>query len=67
MWKYFVAGFLCLIGALEMILALNGRMREEIMKNSPIRSARMSPVLLFLAGLSAFALAFGILFYDRFL
>jgi hypothetical protein len=67
MWRYFAAGFLCLIGALEMILALNGRMREELMKNSPIRSARMSPVLLFLAGLSAFALAFGILFYDRFL
>ena len=65
MWKYFVAGFLFLIGALEIILAFSGRMREEIMKNSPVQSKRTSPVFFILAGLSAFVLAFGILFYNR--
>ena len=67
MWKYFAAAFLCLIGALEIVLALNGRMREAIMKNSPIQSTRTSPVLFFLAGVSAFALALGILFYNHWL
>jgi hypothetical protein len=67
MWRYFAAAFFFLIGALEIILALNGRMREEIMKNSPIRSTRASPVFLFLAGLSAFAIALGLLFYKRFI
>jgi hypothetical protein len=65
MWKYFVAGFLFLIGALEIILALSGRMREEIMKNSPVQSKRTSPVFFILAGLSAFAMAIAILFYNR--
>ena len=65
MWKYFAATVLFLIGVLEIVLALNGRLREEIMKNSPIRSTRATPVLFFLAGLSAFAMALGILFYNR--
>jgi hypothetical protein len=65
MWKYFAAGFLFLIGALEIILALSGRMREEIMKNSPVQSKRTSPVFFILAGLSAFTMALGILFYNR--
>ena len=66
MWKYVGAAIFLLIGALEIILALNSRMREEIMKNSPMRSTRATPVFLFLAGLSAFAIALGILFYNRF-
>jgi hypothetical protein len=67
MWKYFAATFLFLIGALEIILALNGRLREELMKNSPIKSSRATPIYLFVAGLSAFAMALGILLYARFL
>lgn len=67
MWKYFAAAFLFLIGALEIILALNGRLREEIMKNSPIPPSRATPIFLFVAGLSAFVMALGILLYARFL
>ena len=65
MWKYFLAGFLFLIGALEIMLALTGRLREEIMKNSPVPTKRTSPLFFILAGLSAFAMAFAILFYNR--
>jgi len=65
MWKYIAAGFLFLIGTLEIVLALNGRMREELMKTSPVRSNRTSPVFFLLAGLSAFVMALGILFYNR--
>ena len=67
MWKYFFAAFLFLAGALEILLALNGRLREEIMKSSPIQSKRSTPVFLFLSGLSAFAMALAIIFYNRFL
>jgi hypothetical protein len=67
MWRYFGAAFFFLTGALEIILALNQRVREEIMKNSPLPSTRATPVVLFLAGLSAFAIALGILFYNRFI
>ena len=67
MWKYIAAGFLFLIGALEIILALSERMREEIMKNSPVQSKLTSPVFLILAGLSAFVMALALIFYDRFL
>jgi hypothetical protein len=67
MWKYIAAGCFVLIGALEILLALNGRVREELMKNSPMRSTRISPVLFLLAGLSAFAFAIAILFYNRWL
>jgi len=66
MWRYIAATLLFLIGALEIILALNGRLREEIMKNSPIQSSRATPIYLFVAGLSAFVMALGILFYTRF-
>ncbi len=67
MWKYFAAAFLFLIGALEIILAFNGRLREEIMKNSPIPYSHATPIYLFVAGLSAFVMALGILLYSRFL
>ncbi|HEY3037172.1 MAG TPA: hypothetical protein VGJ66_00460 [Pyrinomonadaceae bacterium] len=67
MWKYCGAAFFFLIGALEIILALNGRMRAEIMKTYPIKSTRATPLFLLLAGLSALAIAVGILFYNRFL
>jgi hypothetical protein len=65
MWRYIAAAFLFLIGALEILLALNGRLREEIMKNSAIPLGSGAPLYLFLAGLSAFAMALGILFYSR--
>ena len=67
MWRYCGATFFILIGALEIILALNKRMRDEIMKNSPVPATRVMPWTLFFAALSAFAIALGLLFYNRFI
>jgi hypothetical protein len=67
MWRYCGAAFFLVIGALELILALNKRMRDEIMKNSPVPATRAMPWALFFAALSAFAIALGLLFYNRFI
>lgn len=66
MWRYVLVAFLILIGVIEIGLALNKPMRDEIMKNSPIQSTRATPTFLLLAGVSAFVMAFALLFYDRF-
>ena len=67
MWRYCGAAFFFFIGALELILALNKRMRDEIMKNSLVQPKRPMSLTLFLAALSAFAIALGLLFYNRFI
>lgn len=67
MWRYCGAAFFFFIGALEIILALNKRMRDEIMKNAPVQPKRGLPVTLFFAALSAFAIALGLLFFHRFI
>ena len=67
MWRYCGAAFFFLIGALEIILAFNKRMRDEIMKNSPLPATRAMPLTLFLAAISAFAIALGLLFFNRFI
>jgi hypothetical protein len=67
MWRYVLAAFLFLIGAIEILLALNQPMRDEIMKNSPIPSAGVKPLFLLLAGASAFVMALVLLFYNRLL
>jgi len=67
MWRYCGAAFFFFIGALELILALNKRMRDEIMKNSLVQPKRSMSLTLFLAALSAFAIALGLLFYNRFI
>ncbi len=64
MWKYLLAAFFILIGILEITLALNTNLRETVMRNSIVRSKRSEPLFLFLAGLSALAMACGILFYN---
>ncbi|MGI9067568.1 MAG: hypothetical protein ACR2HX_14350 [Pyrinomonadaceae bacterium] len=66
MWRYLLAGFLIVMGLIEILLALNKRMRDELIKNSPVQSALGSPVYLLLAGVSALVIALGLLFYDRF-
>ena len=67
MWKYVAVAFLFLIGAFEILLALNKSVREEVLKNSPLQLTSMTaPVVLFLVGLSAFLMGLGILFYNRF-
>lgn len=67
MWKYVLAAFLMLIGVIEIGLALNKSLRDEIMKNSPIQSTSATPFVLVLAGVSAFIMALALIFYDRFL
>ncbi|MDQ2976983.1 MAG: hypothetical protein M3R69_16425 [Acidobacteriota bacterium] len=66
MWRYVLAAFLFLMGAIEMLLALNQPMRNEIMKNSPVPLSSAAPYYLFFAGLSAFVMALGLLLYNRF-
>jgi len=63
MWKYVAAFFLCAIGVTEIILALNGRLRDALMQSSPLRSKRAEAPTLLLAGLSALVMGLGILFY----
>ena len=65
MWKYYFAAFLFIAGAIEILLGLSARMREELMKNSPVQSTRMTPTILFISGLSAFAMALVLIFYNR--
>jgi hypothetical protein len=67
MWRYVVAAVLFVVGVIEILLALNKPMRDEIMKNSPIQSTRMTPLFLLLAGVSAFVMALVLLFYRRLL
>jgi len=67
MWRYLLVGFLFFMGAIEILLALNKPMRDEILKNSPIQSTRATPRFLLLAGVSAFVIALVLLFYNRFL
>ncbi len=66
MWKYIAASFFFVIGIVEILLALNNRLREALMKNSLVRSKRAEPLFLFLAGLSALVMGLGIIFYDSF-
>jgi hypothetical protein len=66
MWKYIVAVLLILIGSLEMVLAINKRLRDELMKNSPMPFPRSAPTYLLMAGASAFVMALALIFYDRF-
>lgn len=63
MWKYILASFLLLVGSLEILLALNGRLRDALMQNSLVRSKRGEPLVLFLAGLSALLMGAGLIIY----
>jgi hypothetical protein len=53
------------MGAVEILLALNKPLRDEIMKNSPIPLTSAAPFYLFFAGISAFVMALGLLLYHR--
>jgi hypothetical protein len=66
MWKYISAFLLCAIGVTEVILALNGRLRDAVMQSSPLRSKRAEVPTLLVAGLSALVMGLGILFYGLF-
>ncbi|MEP6635892.1 MAG: hypothetical protein ABJB97_04140 [Acidobacteriota bacterium] len=65
MFRYIAAGLLFVIGFFEIALALNKRLREEIIKNSPLPLSPNAPWFFFLAALSAFGIGLGILFSGR--
>ena len=65
MWRYCGASVFILIGVLELVLALNRRVRDELMKNSPIQLSRGMSVTFVIAALSAFSIAAAILFFLR--
>jgi len=64
MWKYILAFTLCVIGILEIVLALHAGLREAVMKSSPVRIKEAESSAFLLAGTSALVMAIGILFYQ---
>ena len=66
MWRYVLAGLLLLIGSIEILLALNKSLRDELVKNSPVQSALGSPRYLLLAGVSALIVAIALVSYSLF-
>ena len=65
MWRYCGASAFILIGALELVLAVNKRVRNELMKNSPVQLSRGVSVTFLVAALSAFSIAAAFLFFYR--
>lgn len=63
MWKYILASTLSVIGIVEIVLGLNAGLREALMKTSPVRLKQAESSAFLLAGISALAMAIGILFY----
>ena len=66
MWKYILAAILLAIGILEIVLALNGNLREALMQTSPIRLKQAESSAFLLAGISALVMGIGMLFYGLF-
>ena len=65
MWRYCGASVFILIGALELVLAVNKRVRDELMKNSPVQLSKGVSVTFLVAALSAFGIAAAFLFFYR--
>lgn len=63
MWKYILAFTLSVIGIVEIVLALNTRLREALMKTSPVRLKEAESSAFLLAGISALVMGIGIIFY----
>lgn len=66
MWKYILAATLLVIGIVEILLALNPRLREVVMQTSPVRVKQTESAMFLIAGISAVVMAVGILFYGFF-
>jgi hypothetical protein len=63
MWKYILAFTLTAIGIVEIVLALNTRLREALMKTSPVRLKEAESSAFLLAGISALVMGIGILVF----
>jgi hypothetical protein len=66
MWKYILASTLCLIGIVEIVLALHRGLREALMQTSPVRLKHAESPALLLAGISALVTGIGFFFYGLF-
>lgn len=66
MWKYILAAALLVIGIVEILLALNPRLREAVMQTSPVRVKHTESAMFLIAGISALVMGIGILFYGLF-
>ena len=62
MWKYILASTLFAIGIVEIVLALNTRLRDALMKNSPVRFEQAESSALLFAGIYAIVMGLGLLF-----
>ena len=62
-WKYILAFTFSVIGIVEIVLALNGGLREALMKTSPLRLKDAESPAFLLAGISALVMGIGILLY----
>lgn len=63
MWKYILAITLSMIGIVEIVLALNAGLREELMKTIPVRLKHAEASAFLLAGISALVMGIGMLVY----
>ena len=63
MWKYILASTFFAFGIVEIVLALNTRLRDALMKNSPVRFGQAESSTLLFAGVSAIVMGLGILFF----
>jgi len=67
MWKYILASAFLVIGILEIVLALNGNLRDALMQTSPVRFKQAESSAFLFAGISALVMGIGILLYGLFL
>ena len=63
MWKYILVFTLSAIGIFEIVLAFNAGLREAVMKTSPVRFKQAESSAFLLAGISAFVMGIGVLFF----
>ena len=63
MWKYILGSTLLVIGIVEIVLALNGRLRDALMQTSPVRLKQAESSAFLLAGISALVMGIALLVY----
>lgn len=66
MWKYILASIFVLIGIVEIVLALNERLRDALMQTSPVRFKQAESSAFLLAGISALVMGLGFLLFGLF-
>jgi hypothetical protein len=67
MWKYILASILCVIGIVEIVLALHAPLRDALMQTSPVRFKDAEPTAFLIAGISALLMGIGTFVFGLFL